>query len=264
MSEQAQQVLKNAFQERYDRSMRKKLADQYFDNSGFFNFGYWTPETKTQAEASRNLVNHLLDWIPEKQGTILDVACGMGATTRMLLDHSPAASVCAIGISPLQVGMATERAPGCSFAAMDATHLGFADESFDNIICVEAAFHFTTRADFLREALRLLKPGGRLVHSDILHSEKRGVPANFLAGPKYLAKKLEESGFTEVEVLDRTQECIGGVGRHMKVWPRQERKAGHLKFAEYLFMSGFGLLFRHLLRTRYRYYLLSTARKPLA
>ena len=63
-----------------------RLSDLYYDGSGFFNFGYWTLETKSQREASENLVNLLLALIPEKRGTILDVACGLGATTRMLLD----------------------------------------------------------------------------------------------------------------------------------------------------------------------------------
>jgi ubiquinone/menaquinone biosynthesis C-methylase UbiE len=45
---------------------------------------------------------------------------------------------------------------------MDAARLAFADAQFDAVICVEAAFHFDTRAAFLREALRVLKPAGAL------------------------------------------------------------------------------------------------------
>ena len=264
MSEPAQTVLTNAFQAGYDRAMRDKLADIYYDNSGFFNLGYWTHETKTQREASIDLVNRLLDWIPEKKGTILDVACGMGATTNMLLDYYPARNVCAINVSPAQVGMAARRAPGCGFVAMDATHLGFSDESFDNVICVEAAFHFTTRADFLREAYRLLKPGGRLVHTDILHRGKKPVAENYLPAPQDLKREIEQAGFSEVEVLDRTRECVGGVREHLKVWPGQARKAGLINFGQYLVMLGFSAGFRFVLKRRFRYYLLCTSRKPLA
>ncbi|MEM1071073.1 MAG: methyltransferase domain-containing protein, partial [Planctomycetota bacterium] len=45
-----------------------------------------------------------------------------------------------------------------SFEVMKAEALAFEDAAFDNVICVEAAFHFETRLDFFREALRVLKP----------------------------------------------------------------------------------------------------------
>jgi ubiquinone/menaquinone biosynthesis C-methylase UbiE len=51
---------------------------------------------------------------------------------------------------------------------MDATHLAFADRVFEQILCVESAFHFQTRAQFFAEAYRVLKPGGAVVLWDML------------------------------------------------------------------------------------------------
>jgi ubiquinone/menaquinone biosynthesis C-methylase UbiE len=45
---------------------------------------------------------------------------------------------------------------------MDAVEMDFADHSFEQIICVEAAFYFNTRRQFLQEAWRVLKPGRNL------------------------------------------------------------------------------------------------------
>ena len=259
-----EQVLKNASLKSYDRSMPSKLQQEYYGGSGFFNFGYWTPETKSQREASEMLVLKLLEMLPEKNGTILDVACGMGATTAMLLAHYPAENVTGVNISPVQLGLAREKVAGSTFIAMDAAHLGFEDESFDNIICVEAAFHFTTRTDFLREAYRVLKPGGRLVHSDILQRALRSSrKVNYLKDPRALARNLESVGFVEVDVQDRTQECLKGFYRNIKAWPGQEREAGRKGLVEYLSLTVLSRIFHFVLNRRIRYYLLSSARKPL-
>src|SRR5579864_199067 len=49
----------------------------YYDNSGFFNFGYWDSGARTQPEASAALVDELVGRIAVKGGRILDVACGV-------------------------------------------------------------------------------------------------------------------------------------------------------------------------------------------
>jgi MPBQ/MSBQ methyltransferase len=62
---------------------------------------------------------------------------------------------------------------------MDATKLDFPDNHFDAVVCVEAACHFDTRDKFLKEAYRVLKPGGSLALSDMLF---HNAIANALSG----------------------------------------------------------------------------------
>src|SRR5579859_6154337 len=154
----------------YDTAMQGPLIETYYGRSDFYNFGFWDADTLTQSQASENLVAHLLNFIPAARlnGRILDVACGLGASSRHLSRHIEPTQITGINISTRQLKRARINAPGCNFLVMDATRLQFPDAFFDNILCVEAAFHFDTRAAFLEEALRVLKPGGRLVHSDIL------------------------------------------------------------------------------------------------
>jgi ubiquinone/menaquinone biosynthesis C-methylase UbiE len=157
-----------SIKQRYDEPMHRPLTREYYGRSDFFNFGYWFEDTRTQKEACENLMEKLLAFIPEKKGTILDVACGLGATTHHLLGYYRATDVVGANIAHVQLETSRVNAPGCSFVVMDAVNLGFEDCAFYNAICVEAAFHFDTRERFLGEAHRVLKPGGHLVLSDML------------------------------------------------------------------------------------------------
>jgi SAM-dependent methyltransferase len=197
----------------YDQVMYRSLAVDAYGGSDFQNLGYWRPGVQSLPQACEGLVERLLEMIPAKAGSILDVACGKGASTRHLLRYYSSDRVTAVNLSVKQLLTGRKNAPGCDFLAMDAAKLAFADSSFDNILCIEAACHFITREDFLRECLRILKPGGRVVFSDLLLSfwMERLAPgrqgANFLLGPVGYSRLCHKVGFATCETLDTTEEC---------------------------------------------------------
>jgi ubiquinone/menaquinone biosynthesis C-methylase UbiE len=238
---------------------------EYFEGSYFANYGYWDPDTKTAKQSCENLMDRLLAYIPRKTGRILEVACGLGATTRHMLRFFPAEAITAIDLTPKNLEVARGNAPGVEFIHMDATRLDFRDATFDHVISVEAAFHFATRERFLREARRVLKPGGRIVLADVLHDKwadsvsRMLHPENHVRDPQSYRLVLKRCGYEEIVVDDVTEQS----------WTRSN-EAG-VRFLVDKFHAGAldRKSFNRLMSVRLsrlvstRYYLLASALRPL-
>ena len=152
------------------------------------------------------------------------------------------------------------------------------DGCCDIVTAVECAFHFHTRADFLAEAFRVLRPGGRLVLADVIRAapepdgwrrrlqdviwsqfaQKFAVPAANADRRSPYTAKLRAAGFETVDVTP--------IGEH--VFPGWHRALGEDRalFAR-LPLAGrlpCRLLLNFDARTVYGAfdYVLATARKP--
>jgi MPBQ/MSBQ methyltransferase len=219
----------------FDNLILNPSTREYYGQAEFFNVGYWHSDTQNQQEACFNLMEKLLEFIPDRHGTILDVGCGLGATTSHLLKYYAPADVVGINISANQIARSMINAPGCKFMCMDAVQMKFADNLFDRIICVEAAFYFDTREQFLQEAWRVLKPGGKLILADLIFDTTKYfgdliVPENIVKDKDIQAYQhlYQQAGFQQLEIIDATEACWKTHYRDLKSWIEMELQTGKI------------------------------------
>jgi cyclopropane fatty-acyl-phospholipid synthase-like methyltransferase len=142
-----------------------------------FHLGYFANGRRSLAEAldaHTDLVARLARVETAKK--VLDVGCGLAAPAARIAQRY-GCSVTGVNISREQVRQGNELIAGLGLADRvvvqrgDACALAFPDESFDAIVCLEAAGDIcVTEADKARlvgELWRVLRPGGHVGFSDL-------------------------------------------------------------------------------------------------
>lgn len=112
---------------------------------------------------SRAAGENFLAWLAPPSGARwLDIGCGTGAFTDLILKRCAPASVTGIDPSAAQVGHASKNFPAATFRVGDSMALPFKDDEFD-IVTSALVLHFIPdRAKAFAEMKRVTKPGGMI------------------------------------------------------------------------------------------------------
>lgn len=149
-------------------------------------------------------------------GKCLDVGCGSGALGIAVAKRNPQGEL--VGVDrwgreyasfSKQLCESNAKAEGVthiSFRQGDATHLEFADETFDAVVS-NYVYHNIPgdRQRYLLETLRTLKKGGTFAIHDIFSKSKYGDMQAFV-------NQLKDMGYEQVELIDTTD------GKFMSKW----------------------------------------------
>lgn len=110
----------------------------------------------------------------EQRRHVLDMGCGLGATTRLAATTYPVWRIDGVTIVPWQLEHARLLSAGLAdtervqFVKGSYTNTSFPDATYDGAFAIESACHDAgyDKQGFIREAARLLNHGGRLVVAD--------------------------------------------------------------------------------------------------
>lgn len=215
----------------YDQRYRDTKHRAIFGDSGYSNYGYWGAGARDAVEACDALVDKLIATFPGRSGTVLDVACGCGGSTKRLARHFRPGDITAINISKYQTEVTRGRVPGSRCLQMDAARMEFEAASFNHILCVEAACCFRTRLRFFKEACRILKPGGGLALTDILIetppelvgvqeriSDLEEIPLANRVNAEVYRDMLEVAGFRNVKMESVLDQTLRAFGHYTTAW----------------------------------------------
>jgi cyclopropane fatty-acyl-phospholipid synthase-like methyltransferase len=227
------------------RTLRSRVVDYYDQCEGDYalvwnlrrslamHLGHWDGGTRTlaQALARQNEV------LAERAGIdatdhVLDAGCGVGGSAIFLVRRF-GCRVTGITLSAKQArtacAYATERGVGerARFAVMDYTATGFPAGRFDVVWALESVCYAHDKAEFAREAFRVLEPGGRLVVADGFAARATYAPAADALMRTWLgswavkaletvpdfAAHLGAAGFVNVSVTDVTTHVVPSARR---------------------------------------------------
>jgi microcystin synthetase protein McyJ len=224
------------------------MNEKYTDDSKplWLNNGYWKV-ARTYPDACVAMVELLGSRAGLQPGdAVLDVGVGFAEQDFVLLDHFKVSHITGIDITPVHIDKGRERVAKRGLEKQidvrlgSATAMDFPDASFDKVLALECAFHFDTRDQFMREAFRVLKPGGTFALADMLPNPGQKLSPINAFGRKYghipeanyydreeYSRRLKAAGFDDVLVESIREDVFPGMAKYAR-----QRVEGNKKMDE--------------------------------
>ncbi|MCB1919344.1 MAG: class I SAM-dependent methyltransferase [Candidatus Competibacteraceae bacterium] len=225
-------------------------TNAYSGDGLYLNLGYWK-EADNIDDACRAMARLCADQARlNDHDELLDVGFGFADQDMYWMEHYGPRRIVGLNITHSQVELARQRVAerGMSdrieLLEASATDMPLQDETFDKVIGLECAFHFNTRERFFTEARRVLRPGGRLVLTDVIRmkpmegawqrliqrsnwnffSKKYVVPEENADTQDTYAEKLQHAGFVNIRVESIREQVYPQLHHYMATDPEMLKR----------------------------------------